>query len=148
MRETLAPIPLDQRQINQAYPIVQTLLPTLSLDEWRRYALRLIRSRSPAKGVMTAQYAGYIRGLFCHWPHQNLCHGEMLIVDNFAVMDMFDPEAAARVLIRAMEDLATGLNCRAIHTLLSGHRPTPLHGQFHAQGHWPSKVVLCKSLYV
>ena len=55
-------------------------------------------------------------------------HGDLLVVDNFAVMDLFGPAGAAQTLIEAMEILAERHRCSAIHTLMPDHRPTPLHG--------------------
>jgi len=139
-------IPLRLEGIDQAYPIVQALHPALSMDEWRRYARALIAQADPVRGVMTAQHGGYIRGLFCHWPDRSLLHGSMLIVDNIAVMDLFNAQGALRALIDAMESIASKYGCGAIHTLLSDHRPTALHGHFQSQGHRMAQVVLCKDL--
>ena len=139
-------IPLGLDGIDQAYPIVHTLLPALAMDDWRRYAHTLIAEPDPVRGVMTAQHGGYIRGLFCHWPDRSLQHGDMLIVDNFTVMDLFNPEGATRALVQAMEAMAAQHGCGAIHTLLSEARPDALHGHLEEQGHRVIKVVLCKPL--
>ncbi|NNG04342.1 MAG: hypothetical protein HKM95_09610 [Inquilinus sp.] len=151
MSETLAAIPLDLNQVSQAYPVVHALLPTLELAGWRRFASRLIRSRSPAAGVMTAQRAGYIRGLCCHWQQPSLKHGDLLVVENFSVLDMFDPQSAAHVLIEAMERIAETVECQAIHTALPhavGSPPgaPPPHAPFRARGHEVAGMVLCKTM--
>ena len=146
MPETSSAIPLSLKAIDQAYPIVHTLLPELSVQGWRRYARGLVAARNPLRGIMTAQHGGYIRGLFCHWSDRSLQHGDLLIVDNFAVMDLFDAEGVARTLIAAMEGLAERHRCGAIHTLMPDRRPTPLHGQLQSRGHRPSRIVLCKAL--
>ena len=146
MPETQSAIPLGPGGIDQAYPIIQTQFPALALEDWRRYARGLIAAGDPTRGVMTAQHGGYIRGLFCHWPDRSLLHGDLLVVDNFTVMDLFDPTGAVNALIGAMETMAERHRCRAIHTLLLDHRPTPLHGRLQAQGHHVSKVMLCKAL--
>lgn len=146
MPKTPSAIPLGLEGIDQAYPIVHTLLPALSVEAWRRYANALIADSDPGRGVMTAQHGGYIRGLFCHWPDRSLQHGDMLMVDNFSVMDLFDPQGATHTLVEAMEEIAARYGCGAIHTLLSDHRPTSLHGHFQAQGHRVIKVVLYKAL--
>lgn len=147
MLETPSAIPLGAEGIDQAYPIIHAQYPNLAIADWRRYAHRLIESDGPIRGVMTAQHGGYIRGLFCHWPECSLRHGELLVVENFTVMDLFYPKGAAFTLIKAMEAMAERFKCRAIHTLLPDHRPTPLHGHMQAQGHRLSEVVLCKVLH-
>lgn len=144
MSEIQSAIPLGPKGIDQAYPIIHTQYPEIALDGWRRYAQDLMAAGAPAHGIMTAQHGGYIRGLFCHWPDRSLLHGELLVVDNFTVMDMFDAAGAVNALIEAMESMAERFRCCAIHTLLPNHRPTPLHGHLQAQGHQLKKVVLCK----
>ena len=146
MPETPSAIPLGLEGIDQAYPIVHTLHPALTMDDWRRYARTLIAAAEPVRGVMTAQHGGYIRGLFCHWTDRSLQHSSMLMVDNFAVMDLFDAHGATRTLISAMETMAEQFGCGAIHTLLTDHRPTALHGHLTQQGHEVIKVVLCKAV--
>ncbi len=146
MSEMPSAIPLGLGGIDQAYPIVQTLHPALTMDEWRGYARALIAAGDPVRGVMTAQYGGYSRGLFCHWPDRSLDHSSMLIVDNVAVMDLCNPQGAMRALVAAMEALAARHGCGAIHTLLTDHRPTTLHGHLQELGHRVDRVVLCKVL--
>lgn len=146
MPETPSAIPLRLEGVDQAYPIVHTRHPALSMDEWRRYARALIAAADPVRGVMTAQHGGYIRGLFCHWSECSLHHGDTLIVDNLTVMDLFYPNGAAQALIEAMEAMAGQFNCRAIRTLLPDQLPQALHGRLEAQGHRMSEVVLCKAM--
>ena len=148
MPETPSAIPLGLEGIDQAYPIVHTLHPELGMDDWRHYARTLIAAAEPVRGIMTAQHGGYIRGLFCHWQDRSLQHSSMLIVDNFAVMDLFDAQGATRTLIHAMEEMAERHGCGAIHTLLTDHRPTALHGHLTEQGHRLIKVVMCKAVTV
>mgnify|MGYP001828817501 FL=1 len=151
MSETLAAVPLDLSRVSQAYPVVHTLMPSLDLDAWRRFAGRLIRSSSPAAGVMTAQQGGYIRGLFCHWQQPSLKHGELLVVENFSVLDMFDPRRAADVLVEAMEQIAALVECKAIHTALP-HLLQPVSASarhrepFQSRGHEVAGTVMCKTL--
>lgn len=147
MPEQPSAIPLGPEGIDQAYPIVHAQYPELALANWRKYARRLINTDGPISGVMTAQHGGYIRGLFCHWPECSLQHGELLVVDNFTVLDLFYPKGAVCTLIEAMESIAERFDCRAIHTLMPDHRPTTLQGQLQAQGHRMSEVVLCKALH-
>ena len=150
MSETLDAIPLDLDRVNQAYPVVHASLPSLDLKQWRRFANRLIRSRHPAAGIMTAQQGGYIRGLFCHWQQPSLKHGELLVVDNFSVLDMFDPHRAADLLVEAMERIAEMVQCKAIHTAMPHlqrpvETPTPHHEPFQNRGHQMAGAVWCKT---
>ncbi len=106
-----------------------------------------------ANGIMTVQSSrGYIHGLFSYAIEQQLKHGAVLTVDNFIVVDMFDPESAALVLLRAMERLAHDLACDAIHTHVpnTGIASTGLSGKlasyFHNDGHIHEAQRFCKRL--
>lgn len=148
--------PLAKRQIDQAYPLVRAVAPGLDVERWRAFAAALIRHPGPSvapSGIMTAQNGhGYIHGLFSYTLDQHLHHGPILAVENFIVLDLFDPAAAAETLLRAMDMVAKALGCTAIHTNLPGPRAAPasargdLLDRFREEGHAPEALRLCKQL--
>lgn len=164
--------PLGTRQIDQAFPIVSAFVPELQVDRWRSFAASLMatgaaRRAARAKaeagveedgsglaGIMTVQSRrGYIHGLFCYAVEEHLRHGRVLEVDNFVVMDMFDADSVALVLLRSMDQLARAFNCQAIHTQIPGapgHRieddTVPLLRAFRQDGHMVENLRLCKPL--
>ncbi|MFT8038231.1 hypothetical protein ACMYM1_23500, partial [Salmonella enterica subsp. enterica serovar Enteritidis] len=81
--------------------------------QWRAFAGALIGRPGPSvapSGIMTAQNGhGYIHGLFSYTRDQHLHHGPILSVENFIVLDLFDPAAAAATLLRAMDAVAKAL---------------------------------------
>lgn len=115
--------PLARRQIDQAFPLVRTVLPALDVDRWRAFASALTGlAEAPAApcGIMTAQNGhGYIHGLFSYATGAHLSHGRLLSVENFIVLDLIDVSGAADALLHAMESVARMLGCGAIHTSLS-----------------------------
>jgi len=148
--------PLGLRQIDQAYPLVRAIAPDLPVERWRAFAMALIgpsaRPAAPA-GIMTVQNErAYIHGLFSYAAREDLRFGQILSVDNFVVLDLFNLPDAASSLIQSMEALARALDCTAIHTALpesyadsSGHVHSML-GFFRDAGHDVDGVRLCKAL--
>ena len=141
---------LVDRQVDQAFPVVQAIQPGVSIDAWRAFAGRLIAEPDRC-GVMTVQADGYIYGLFTYRVEPSLRYVDVLMVDNFAVLDLFAPAAAATALVKAMDELAVRLGCGAIHTdLPKGDRLTPgyrrrMIGRFRDLGHHLESITLCKS---
>lgn len=152
--------PLGQRQIDQAYPLVQAIAPGLGVEQWRAFAAAFLAPRdapAPPAGIMTVQNArGYIHGLFSFTVERSLHHGRILAVSNVMVLDLFDMSGPAEALLRSMEGLARGHGCAAIHTTLpeglregagdgsESHRT--LLGCFRNEGHRLETLRLCKPL--
>jgi hypothetical protein len=136
MHDTYVAKPLIRRQIDQAFPVVQTIAPDLDVDRWRDFAAAVLSGRElesedeptgrrgeggmpHPRGIMTVQNArGYIHGLFSYTAEEHLRHGRVLTVENFIVLDLFDMAGAADELLNAMDDVAEALGCAAIHTNL------------------------------
>lgn len=153
--------PLGKRQIDQAFPVVRAIIPDLAVERWRAFASTRITdsdSVAPAEapdptGIMTVQNEhGYIHGLFSYTVEEHLRHGRVLAADNFIALDLFDVESAAHALLQAMDRVARGLGCAAIHTNLPENYTalpdycTSLLGYFRGQGHAVETLRLCKTL--
>lgn len=152
--------PLGLRQIDQAFPVVRTVLPDLGVERWRAFAAALIdraqdvgKANLPYTGIMTVQNElGYIHGLFSYAMEEHLNHGRILSVDNFIVHDLFNLAGATAALLRAMEGIARGIGCTAIHTNLpqtyagSVNYCSPVLNCFREDGHTLETLRLCKPL--
>lgn len=165
MDESFIAKPLGRRQIDQAYPLIGAIAPTLGVERWRAFAAAMIGEGATAapggtipSGIMTVQNAnGYIHGLFSYNVEQDLRHGRALVVDNFVVLDLFDLPGAAEVLLHAMDGLARDLGCTAIHTNLpepyaalsagsaAGGPASQVLDCFRGEGHRTETVRLCKA---
>jgi hypothetical protein len=174
MHDAYVAKPLVRRQIDQAFPVVQTIAPDLVVERWRAFAAVLIASgdlESPAplhaeqveagadtaappahpRGIMTVQNSrGYIHGLFSYTVEEHLRHGRVLAVENFVVLDLFDQGGAAAELLQAMDELAQSLDCAAIHTNLpDNYSSLPEYcnwvlTRFREAGHAVETLRLCK----
>lgn len=152
MEDRFIAMPLAVRQIDQAFPIVQSTQPTLPIDDWRRFAVNVSALGTRRAGIMTAQRRGYIHGLYSYAVEPHIAHRRLLVIDNFVALDLFDPGGVTDVLLGSMETLATELRCTAVHTNLphsDGFEPEYrrwLIEQFTARGHHAENLLFCKNL--
>ncbi len=152
--------PLGRRQIDQAYPLLCVIAPGLAVEQWRAFAAAVLDTNgeaggAPARrtGIMTVQNArGYLHGLFSYAIEEHLRHGRVMSVENFVVLDLFDVPGVTGTLLRAMDGLARGLGCAAIHTTLpercipDGSTNNPITDCFLGEGHRRETVRMCKPL--
>jgi len=160
--------PLGRRQIDQAYPLLCVIAPGLAVEQWRAFAAAVLAPNGDTTGhangeaggaplrrtgIMTVQNArGYLHGLFSYAIEQHLRHGRVMSVENFVVLDLFDVPGVTGTLLRAMDGLARGLGCAAIHTtlperyILDGLANNPIADCFLGEGHRRETIRMCKSL--
>jgi hypothetical protein len=148
---------LTSDQAAQAFPLIQTIAPNLTLERWNEFVQRLIDPTGPVQarraGIVTLQSErGYIHGLFCYTVEVDLQHGHVLSVENFIALDLIEHEAAVRALFDTMEETAYDLGCHAIHVHLpEGLAAVPENRQWllrilEGAGHAVETLRLCKHL--
>lgn len=127
--------PLGEGQVLQAYPLVQTAVPHVTLEEWVRYAeeLRDRQHLAPGcAGVMSAQNPdGYIYGIYCHEVESTIKHGRILKVTNLVTANLYDSSGIMDRMIDSMHDKARDSGCVAVHVELPeevGMGPRPVGG--------------------
>lgn len=152
MSDLFSLLPLGPKQIDQAYPIVQSIVPDLDVSVWRDFAEQIAARPRDQAGIITVQSQGYIHGLFSYVIEPHLIHERILLVDNLFVLDLFNPGAVAEGLLDAVDDLAEQHHCRVIHTSVP-KRPSDARDQgdwilslFKARGHCLENMTLCKRL--
>lgn len=149
--------PLMAGQVDQAYPIVQSFVDGLEIERWRTFAERYIGNQDCDSGIMTIQSGGYIHGLFSYRVEPSLAHDRTLLIDNFLVLDLFDPSGVESALVDAVDIVSRNLRCEAVHTALPAHPSYSDGGQatasqmglverFRALGHEVECVLVCKRL--
>lgn len=113
--------PLERDQIAQAYALLQSADPAITLDRWSRFAHRLIappRVNRPT-GIMTIQTeAGYMCGLFVFDIVDDLRLTRTLTIRNVVAISLVQPDAIVCALLAAAESLAHLNGCAAITTLV------------------------------
>ncbi len=158
--------PLSAACINQAFPLIQTALPGVTLAAWRDFAAALI-SGTDAQGdapgdargdareggiLAVADERNYIAGLCSYRVVPDLFHGRLLDAGHFLAFDLLDRRPVAEALAEALEVLARERGCAAVHTHLPYRTAAPtepgdgLSGLLAARGHRVESLGLCKRL--
>ena len=151
MRE-LRLLPLERRQIAQAYPLVQAIRPDVSLEAWRAYARRFPAQGGDCarSGIATVQDdSGVILGLFAYRVGTAPQHGTTLFVDHFVALDIISPATVTAELADGMERIARCLGCHAVHTAVTcseNARCQDIIERLRAFGHRLESFQLCKPL--
>lgn len=156
MPRTFTAKTLSADQAAQAFPLIQTIVPSISLEHWSDFVRLVNRPQAPQArqaGIMTVQSErGYIHGLFCYTVGVDLRHGPVLSIENFVALDLVERELAVKALVNAMEKMAHRLDCRAIHVHLPDELVLPPESRqwllsiFERAGHTVETVRLCKHL--
>ena len=146
--------PLVDGQVPQAYPLVQTVAPHLTLEQWVGYVGELNgerRTDNRRAGVMAAQNPdGYIYGIYCHAIETDIRHGRVLKVSNLITANLYDPARMMDRMLESMIDKARECDCEAIEVDLpesSGRGPQPVHAaasMLRGAGYRLASVALCK----
>jgi hypothetical protein len=150
MPEAFSARRLGPKQVDQAYPILQSVMPELELADWRAYAGAIIDRPEDEGGIVAIYGQGYIHGLFSYGVRPQLACHKVLIVETIIVLDLVNTAGVATALLKAVDDLAGRLGAEAIHALVpSGRAQTSdyadwLAGQFCAAGYRCEAAALCK----
>ncbi len=154
--------PLSAARVSQAFPLIQTALPEVTLAAWRDFAAALMSGKiaqgnaqgGVREGGILAVTDGcdYIAGLCGYRVVPDLVHGRLLDAGPFLAFDLLDRRPVAEALAVAVEALARERGCTAVHTH-PPHRndapPGPATGLselFAARGYRIESWDLCKRL--
>ena len=142
-------VDIDEKLFDAAYPLVRTVVPGVSAEQWSAYA-RTVRMRGGLLGLIGAENALF--GLLTYRNEESLRHGRIFHIDNFVTFELNRAAPGRRALCEAAEALARKQGCAAIETRLDG-RGIADGGTAKAQGwltlgHRLEAVVFTKSLEV
>ncbi len=142
---------LRASEVRQAYPLIQLIVPCLTLEEWIRHVEAL--STGGHGGIVSAHGEdGYIYGLLCYRIARELGRGRALVVEHLVALDMFDRSTAIQTLIGAVERIARDHHCAQVQLALPGARielgkiDGSIHGSFGGAGYEVDSIKLCKRL--
>ena len=104
-------VPLDPAEADQAYPLVRTIAPEVSREEWLDYVERRCR-----EGGLIGLFGddGALIGLASHRFGQRLRHGRVLALDDFVTFELTHAAPGRAALLQGAENLARSLGCRGI----------------------------------
>ena len=148
--------PLGAGKVMQAYPLVQTAVPHLTLEQWLDYARQVCETaphEASAAGVMSAENGdGYIYGIYCHEVATDIQHGRILKVSNLIAANLYDASGIMDRMIDSMLEIARDKGCAAVHVDLpesprKGPQPVEgLAGMLKGAGYRFESVALCRPL--
>jgi hypothetical protein len=128
--------PLERDQIAQAYALIQSADPSVSLDRWTRFAHKLtaLPRASRQAGIMTVQTeAGYMCGLFVFEILEDLRLNRVLAIRHVFAISLVQREAIVRSLLDAAESLAHLNGCDSVCAIIDQDTPAPTHDWVTAQ---------------
>lgn len=113
MRRFLDATNLDAADIEPAFALIQALRPSLTLDDWRGFAVPLVdRKRLAQNGLVGVRNeAGYLCGLFVYRVEPDLTHERAFFVDVIAALDIVDATSVLRAMIDSVRSTAHRLGC-------------------------------------
>ena len=115
--KVLIPCPLEKAAIGRAYPLVRNIAPSVTLEQWQRFAQPKIGPCSPTRrrGLMSIQNpSGYILGLFGFEIRDELGDGPTLCMHNIIVPNVPGRGAIWASIAGVAETLAKDNGCGAV----------------------------------
>jgi hypothetical protein len=140
---------LRLESVDKAFAVARSADFTLTLDQWRDYALGLIKYGMPTSGVLSIENrAGTIQGLCGYRTESSLSCRAICSVDYLVVLDLIDDAAVMAALLAALEDMARRQGATALRLdLLHGTRTTErLLRRLCETGHRIERIRLLKEL--
>ncbi len=140
---------LRPESVDKAFAVVRSADFSLTLDQWRDYALGLIRCGMPTSGILSVENrAGTIQGLCAYRTEASLGCGVICSVDYLVGLDLIDEAAVMAALLKASEDMARRQGAVALRLdLLHGTRTTKqLLRRLCKTGHRIERIRLLKEL--
>jgi hypothetical protein len=113
MRRSLDATDLNSADIEPAFALIQAVDPSLTLDNWRSFAIPLVDRESTARSglVGVRNEAGYLCGLFAYRVESDLAHEQAFIVDVIAALDVVDAKFVLRAIMDAVRATAQRFGC-------------------------------------
>lgn len=104
-------VDIDEKLFEAAYPLVRTLAPDVSAEQWSGYAHK-VRMRGGLLGLMGPNRTLF--GLLTYRQEEILRHGRIFVVDNFLTFELSRAAPGRQALCDAAEALARKHSCNAL----------------------------------
>jgi hypothetical protein len=104
-------VALGKAEAVEAYALVRSIAPEVSLDDWLDYVGRRCREGG-LMGLFDEQ--AVLVGLFSHRFGERLRHGRVLALDDFVTFELSQAAPGRAALMSAAEDLARSFGCTGL----------------------------------
>ena len=146
--------PLEGDRVAQCFPLVHLTAPGITAGAWQDFAEgHMAQGHPEPNGILAAEkLGGCIVGLAVYSFDRDPLQGRTLLVKNLIAHDYFASgrRQVEHALITAVETLARGKNCRAVHVLMPAAsvqpRPNGFHDALESEGHRLFGLSYCKPL--
>jgi hypothetical protein len=116
-------IPLTSERVQQAYPVIQTVMPDLTLGCWSGFASEYLEPDQQVRqphGILAAENeGGLIIGLAAYRRGADLRQGAVLIAEHLIAVDLLACQPIILSLTEKLEEIAAGCGCSAIQLVLT-----------------------------
>ena len=102
---------LEPVRCDAAYPLVRSIAPEVTLEDWLDYVERRCREGG-LRGLFAAD--GGLIGLFSYRFGERLRHGRVLALDDFVTFELSQAAPGRAALMEAAEELARSLGCSGL----------------------------------
>ena len=145
---------LESERVAQCFPLVHLTAPSMTASAWQDFAESHLAQGNPEpNGILVAEKLGVcILGLAVYSFDRDPLQGRTLLVKNLIAHDYFASgrRQVEQALIAAIETLARGNSCRALHVIMPAASvelfPSGLHDALESEGHKLSGLSYCKPL--
>ncbi len=146
--------PLEAQRVAQCFPLIHLTAPSMTAGAWQDFAEgHMARGHPEPNGILVAEKpGGCILGLAVYSIEQDPIQGRTLMVKNLIAHDYFTSgrRQVEHALITAIENLARGKGCRAVHVIMPAASvqlfPSGLHDALESEGHQLAGLSYCKPL--
>ncbi len=143
MARTFTTFDLALKDYALAFPLIQAMVPGITLDSWLAYATA---GPSVEHGIVALRSdAKYICGLFLYRIAADLIDGKIFTVDLFVTLDLLREEFAFDALHQIAEARAIELKCNQMEIRVRQNQSL-LGQRLQKSGHDPRWQLFCKRI--
>lgn len=140
-------VDINEKRFDAAYPLIRTVAPEVSAEQWSDYACKA-RRRGGLLGLVGSD--GALFGLVTYRVEESLRRGRFLLIEDFVTFELNRAAPGRHALCNAAEVLAREQGCTAIEVRLDSrgfvdHTTVKAQGWMNL-GHSLAAVVFVKFL--
>lgn len=145
-------LPLTSERVQQAFPVIQTVMPELTLGCWSGFANEYLEPEQQIRqphGILAAENeSGLIVGLAAYRRGADLRQGTVLVAEHLIAVDLLVCQPIILRLTEKLEQIAADCGCSAIQLVLTEKwdEDSWLVRMLLDRGHKVQSLSLCKPI--
>jgi hypothetical protein len=136
---------MEPADIAPTYPLIRTVIPSVTPQHWRRFATPLVTARRVDRsGIIVASGSNQFPcGLVSYRIRRDLACGQMLQAEHFIALNLLNTTGLVAALLSGLEEIAATLGVGGIRSTLYG-ASDDLIAAFLAAGHDVAATVMSR----